>query len=95
MVLNFDELREQLDEILWHTWDPMRLSMSDKNRHAYFSVTQELAEFCVDKPDLVLIKHFLAALEKRCWPTSDVAGRRERAAVEIAELMQVAEIELH
>jgi len=94
MVLNFDELREQLDEILWHTWDPMRLSISDKNRHAYFDATQELAEFCVDKPELTAIRNFLQGLQTRLWPQSDVAGRRGRAAVEIAELMQVAEIEL-
>ncbi len=94
MVLNFDDLRDQLNDILWYTWDPENVNSDEKKRHYYYPITQYMAEFIVENKTFGDINELVRSLRQARW-TDSPKHEQERAAIAaIFDLVSNTSIEL-
>jgi len=95
MLLNFDDFRDQLSDVLFYTWDPeQRQHDHSANRHCYFHLTEDLAAGIIEDRSLQNIRRLLELLRKRYWPQQPILPGQEQAAQTIMQLINQSEFEL-
>ena len=94
MLLSYEDLRDQISDVLFYTWDPEDRQLDKSaNRHHYYHLSDEIAQKISEDNNTSTIRSALESIRIRCWPQSEPTASQELATQAIKQLIDQVTVE--